>query len=36
MPWRETSPMDQRLRFIADYREGLSCLSRKVTASKLW
>jgi putative transposase len=22
MPWRETSPMDQRLRFIADYREG--------------
>ena len=20
MPWRETSPMDQRLRFIADYR----------------
>src|SRR4029453_13279225 len=22
MPWRETSPMDQRLRFIGDYRRG--------------
>src|SRR5262245_11457664 len=22
MPWREMSPMDQRLRFIGDYRRG--------------
>lgn len=27
MPWRETSPMDQRLRFIADYEKRLFSVS---------
>src|SRR5436190_24267563 len=27
MPWRETSPMDQRLRFIADHQRQLFSLS---------
>ena len=31
MPWTEASPMDQRIRFIADYREGFSAFTELCT-----
>ena len=27
MPWLETSPMDQRMQFIADYQRGLQSMT---------
>src|SRR5262245_44196745 len=27
MPWKESSPVEERVRFIADYREGSACFA---------
>ena len=29
MPWRQTSPMDQRTQFIADYLRNLLCVTER-------